>query len=167
MKQFIAIAFTLFFLGLSVYHCILDYTFDRDIGDWLKLAAEAPSIERADEFLNNALLKIEERGLTSGHSAFAFFRPSNDVAIWYSQIQGAKQTTSTIIRRFKIDSLTVTQSEQGIALMKIREVLVDESSHVIKPTKIVIFPYQWLFLVLYVLFFVLGGVFWIGFYQDQ
>ena len=70
-------------------------------------------------------------------------------------------------KSFKIDSLTVTQSEQGIALMKIREVLVDESSHVIKPTKIVIFPYQWLFLVLYVLFFVLGGVFWIGFYQDQ
>lgn len=123
---FIASSVSLMLAALvSVY---LWYDFSKGCEDYLKLAGDAPNVERADGFLENALEYIEENNMTSGNSAILFTKPSNDVGIWYNQIKGAKSTTENILKRKTADPDSVTQLEQDNALMKIREVVLDNAS---------------------------------------
>lgn len=169
MKAFFAIIFTILLIITGVFHFSRSYTFNRDIGDWLKLAADAPSVERADEFLGHAISEIDDRDLTDGNSAYIFDQPSTDIGIWYSQIQGAKQTTASILERVQNDSLSVTQLERDNALMKIREVLLDQGesgTDVTLPKNITIFPFQWLFLISYLVTLIIAAACWIAAVQE-
>jgi len=127
--------------------------------DYLKLAGDAPNVQKANEFLEKALVYMEKRGLTSGNSAFIFRTPSSDVGIWYNQIKGAQQTVANIIGRGDAAS----QLEKDNVLMKIREVVLDQDEKgttVTMPPNITIFPFQWLFLltiVVGVLMIIVGG----------
>ncbi len=113
----------------------------------MKLAGDAPSIQRADEFLGKALDYMEKENLTQGNSALIFPTPTSNVGIWYQQIKGAKETTENILAREKESPVAVSQLERDNALMKIREVLLDNSSNgtvVTAPNLISWFPMQWL-----------------------
>ncbi len=163
MKLFFAILFTLVLIATGIWNIDRWYSFNHDIGNYLKLAGDAPSVERADEFLGKALSNIEARGLTQGNSAYFFHNPNADLSIWHSQIVGAKQTTASIIERANADPASVTQLERDNALMKIREVLLDEGdsgTKVTEPTHITVFPNQWTFLLLYLVSIVFGFIFW-------
>ncbi len=141
--------------------CVNAISFKSNIEDNLKLAGDAPTIERANVFLGNALKAIEARGLTSGNSALLFHMPTQDLGIWYQQIKGAQQTTTTIIEKEK-SGIPVAQLERDNALMKIRETVLDqgESTNVTAPENAWIYPYQWLFTILVVamIVFLLGTI---------
>jgi len=68
----------------------IEFWYDVKAGcvDYLKLAGDAPNVQKADEFLGKALEYMERNNLTSGNSAFIFHTPSADVGIWYGQIKG-------------------------------------------------------------------------------
>ena len=124
---------------------LLAYNFDASCESYIKLAGDAPNVERADEFLGKALSYIEENGLTWGNSALIFSTPQSDIGIWYGQIKGAKETTASILSRIKEGEM-VSQLEKDNALMKIREVVLDETSDgtsVTTPDWITWFPRQW------------------------
>lgn len=134
---------TILVIAVSGY---LAYDFSRSCGDYLKLAGDAPNVEKADEFLGQALEYIEENNLTSGDSAILFVKqPTNNLKIWYGQIKGAKATTESILKRKAASADSVTQLEQDNALMKIREVVLDSSSSgtsVTTPAWISLYPNQ-------------------------
>lgn len=101
------------------------YSFDNNCGDYLKLAADAPNVQRAEEFLGKAISYIEEKGLTNGHTAIVFDLPGNDLALWYGNLFGARTTLKQILER-EVENLgSVSQLEKDNALMKVREVLLD------------------------------------------
>jgi len=132
--------------------------------DYLKLTGDAPSIQRAGQFLDEALGYIEKNGLTSGNSAILFRTPTSDVGIWYAQIKGAKETIETIIKKKEQDS--ISQLERDNALMKVREVVLDEGkkgTEVTTPPHLSWFPYQvliTLWWILTIILFVVGGIWW-------
>lgn len=166
MRLFFAILCTALFLIVGICHIVMEYNFDNTVGDYLKLAGDAPSVERANEFLTNAIDGIERRGITKGNSAYIFKTPDADVGIWYSQITGAKETLTSILNRVKADSSSVTQLERDNALMKIREVLLDQSQSgttVTLPPHIAIYPQHWTMFIFYVIFAILAIVCWIAF----
>lgn len=150
----IAIVLLLF---LSVYCIYAAYVFDRDCESYLKLAGDAPTVEKADAFLGKAIAHLERAGKTSGNSAVIFKTPTNDVGIWFGQLSGAKQTTEAIIAKAE----AVTQLERDNALMKIREVVLDDKggetgTAVTLPAHISIVPHQVIIIVLWWLLIPLG-----------
>lgn len=128
---------------LTVYCIMLWYDVKVGCTDYLKLAGDAPSVQRANEFLGKALSYMESHNLTSGNSAILFPTPTSDVGIWYSQTKGAKETLDALLEREKSGS--VSQLERDNALMKIREVVLDsgkEGTEVTHPPQINWYPHQ-------------------------
>lgn len=135
-------------IGIGIYK---DYQFQKNCGDYLKLAADAPNIERAQAFLEYAINYIELHKLTSGNTAVIFLRPDADLEIWYRQLKGAQKTLVDILRKTEISQL-----ERDNALMKLREVLTDigrDGSEITVPTMIFIYPYAQLFAFIVVISF--------------
>jgi len=137
--------------GFSAYH------FNRGCTDYLKLTGDAPTIEKADAFLEKAIDYIEANGKTRGNSAYVFQRPATDIGIWYEQIKGQKVVLDTLIS----DGDKVTNTDRSNALIKVREVVIDEGSsgsYVTLPNHIAIFPSQVAYFVLYIIFGLMWGI---------
>lgn len=161
---------TITFLGavslvvVIIFSIIRWYGLKAECTDYLKLSADAPSIKKADHFLGKSLEYLERKNLTKGNSAYLFHTPSNDVGIWYEQIKGAKETTEDILKRDS--SVIVAQLEKDNALMKVREVILDEGSsgtEVTLPAHLATFPYQWLFLlwwIVTIIVLIIGIIVW-------
>jgi hypothetical protein len=144
------------FVFLSVYCIYQGYVFKLNCGGYLKLAADAPTIERAGDFLSRALGYIEKTGKTSGNSAVIFKTPENDVGLWYGQLLAAKMTTDKILER----GSSATQLEKDNALMKIRETLLDQGEKgtvITRPAHISIVPYQVPIILLWWVLLALSG----------
>jgi len=147
------------FVAVLIVSIFLWYQFVKNCEDYLKLAGDSPNIEMADQFLGMAIDYMEKNNLTSGNSSLIFNTPGNDVGIWYKKIKGAKKTTETMLNKIKDDPASVTQLEQDNALMKIREVVLDNSkkgTEVTLPEGVDWHPYRrfmlfWWFLSVFIL----------------
>lgn len=164
-----AVLFTMLLIITIMWHVNIWYSFNHDISNWLKLAGDAPTVERANEFLTMATKNIVHKGLTSGNSAFIFRNPDADLGIWYSQVTGARATLQSIINRSASDPESVSQLERDNALMKIREVLLDEGENgtkVTTPPNMSLYPFQWLFFFLYPFSGIGAIIFWVAASED-
>jgi hypothetical protein len=124
--------------------------FKSNCGDYLKLAGDAPTIEKAEKYLGLSIDYIKSHGLNQGNSAFIFRTPQNDLGIWSEQLTGGRETLTQIMDREKANPGSVTQLEKDNALMKLREVLLDSGesgTSVTTPGNITVAPYQWFFLI--------------------
>lgn len=97
---------------------VASYSFDTDVGDHLKRAADAPNLEMAAEAMDIAIANAADRNLTSGNSAVFFKKPRHDVGYWYRQLVEARSELDVAI-----EEGTVLAESNG--LMKLREVLMD------------------------------------------
>lgn len=134
------------FLGLLFlggFAVVRYFSFKVHCKDYLKLASDAPTVERAAGFLEQAVSYIEEKGLTEGNSSWIVKTPTNDIGIWYEQLKSAQSVLRGIIER-EGDEGSISQIERDNALMKLREVLLDvgESTTVTLPAYISLYPYQ-------------------------
>ncbi|MFH0873547.1 MAG: hypothetical protein V1846_01755 [Candidatus Komeilibacteria bacterium] len=151
MKGFTAVVLILLTMGMlllmGISSCSRWKDYKTGCQDYLKLAADAPSVEMAEEFLTKAVSYADAHGLTAGNSAYFWQTPSNDVGIWYRKMKRALKTASEIIERSQSGSGSLTQLEKDNALIKIRQTLIDEgqSVTVTEPQHITVFPLQWLF----------------------
>lgn len=146
---------------MAVLQVSLWYSFKNNCGDYLKLTGDAPTVERAHEFLGRAIQYLENNGRTSGNSAYFFHTPQNDVGIWYGQIKGAYNTASDLLKRMEVAPGSVSQLERDNALMKIREVVLDQGEKgisVTAPLHITVFPNQWAFLIGWIVSLILLGI---------
>lgn len=150
MKVFAGVIAGLGIISLIIF-CITiflwGYWFDRDCGNYLKLAGDAPNIERTESFLRSALAYIDSHHLTEGNTAWIFKTPENDLSIWHGQIVGAWETASSLI----LKAGKATQLEKDNALMKIRETVLDEGQavQITHPANISWYPHiaiMWLWL---------------------
>ncbi len=146
-----AILFTIGVVGMSIGTIVRWYDYKTGCSDYLKLAGDAPNIEMASQFLDRAVNYVESTGRTSGNSAYIFQTPENDLGIWYNKMKGAQQTTHDLIAQVKRDPNSASQLVRDNALMKIREVVLDNGSQggtkVTQPSNISVYPNQWLFLI--------------------
>ena len=144
------------FIFLALFGIVRGYFFSRDCGSYLKLAADAPTVERASGFMETAIAYLVATGRTQGNSAVIFKTPKNDVGIWYQQTRAALETTRAIIQK----GAGASQLERDNALMKIRETLLDmgeSGTQLTLPSHISIVPYQVLIVILWWMLLPLGG----------
>lgn len=100
------------------YHSYLEYKFNYGCGDYLKLAADANSIQLARQHVDTALNYVRAHELTSGNTAVFFPSPQTDVGLWYRNLQEVEKDLHT----FPANS---TKTDENTALVKLRESLVD------------------------------------------
>jgi hypothetical protein len=124
------------------------YSFKTNCGDYLKLAGDAPTVERANEFLDKAISYLERENKTSGNSALIFHTPANDVGVWYGQLKAAKQIVEQVLnyQPKASEDPNLLQVNKSNALMKVRETVLDQGENgvsVTKPAHITWYPNQW------------------------
>lgn len=124
-------------LGWSGARIVEAYQFDKSAGGHLKRAANANTIELAEQELNTALTYIEENNLTEGSPYVLFDTPDKDIGYWYNNL------SSSLEELEKVDS-SATQLEKTNLLMKLRETLTSQDGEngtsVITPPGISVYP---------------------------
>lgn len=131
--------------------------FDANCGDYLKLAADANSIDMAEKHLSSAISYLEKNNLTSGHTKVFVYYPKNDIGLWYENLK----TAQTQLQEMRGGEYT--ELEQSNMLMKLRETILDENGSLTHPTGISLHPNYalmfWLNLLLWIPCWVMCAVF--------
>ena len=139
MKFMVAILFTLALIAIVIGLVVKGHEWSRNVEGYLKLAADAPNAEKAEQFIDRALAGIEARGISSGSSALIFHNPDADVGVWLGQLRSAKSVLTDLRGR------GAGGLEETNALMKFRETLLDDEENgtiVTCPPHMSVFPNQ-------------------------
>ena len=121
--QFYLTLAILSFIGLviiSTYAVIDSVNFDRGCEGHLKRAADANSIELAQQELQIAIDYIEDNNLTEGYTSVLYTTPDEDLGYWYSNLSQANNELINMI-----NDGTATNLEKSNMLIKLRETLID------------------------------------------
>lgn len=136
----------LYFIGILVAVVILGVKMNQNCLGHLKRAADASSIETADQELSIAIEYLEKEGLTKGYTSIFWKTPDEDIEFWYKNIKSAKE---------EIESLPKNSSplEKSNMLIKLRETLLDHgdkgSESITCPDGLSRYPNNLLFLILF------------------
>ena len=98
-----------------------EYAARRDVLDFLKLAADAPTLQLAERYLSTAVRNMEARGWTTGSTALIFKTPRRDIGFWYQNTSGALGDVQALLAV----EATLTPVDRSNALVKLRETLMD------------------------------------------
>lgn len=96
--------------------------YNQNIGGHLKRAADANTVEIAEEELRTALKNIEQSGKNVGNTSLLWEVPSNDCAFWYNNLK----TSLTELENLPKTSPAMEKSNM---LMKLRETILDHGEH--------------------------------------
>ena len=143
MKSIAVSISVLALLAFVITRVALTIEYNIYCGGHLKRAADANTIELAEQELSTALAYMDKEGWDKGGSTHLIFpHPKCDIGFWYENITSAKNE----LQQLDPDS---TQLEKTNVLMKLRETILDggESLSVTTPPGITVFPYQWLFCI--------------------
>ncbi len=102
----------LFIAPISMY-----IEFQQQCGGYLKQAADANTVELAQERLDLALKYIEEKGYTSGYTSVMWKTEDENIGYWYQNLKACQKELN--------EALDGTQLEKSNVLMKVRESLTD------------------------------------------
>jgi hypothetical protein len=123
-----------------------EYAARRDVLDYLKLAADAPTLSLAQGYLSTAVRDMEARGWTYGNTALIFKVPRRDIGFWYQNTKGALESIESLLAA----DASLTPVDRSNALVKLRETLMD-GNHLTYPDWIELAPlnavYFWVVLL--------------------
>ena len=136
----VLIAFSLVIFG---YRIVKKVEFKRHVTEYLKHAADANTIELANQELSKAIDYIEAHNLTSGYTSIFYETPKDDIAFWYQNLKASQKELA------ELDSESAL--ERTNVLIKLRETLVDsgKSTKVTTPKGIDVYPnnFTWMLLI--------------------
>ena len=136
MKWIVAVIGLLICLLWGGCRIVEDIQFDRGAEGYLKRAADANTVELAEQNLAVAVKFLEENNITSGYTSILWRTPDEDVGFWHKNLTSALQE----LRSVKPEA---SQLEKTNVLMKLRETLLDQGESGTKitvPSGISIFP---------------------------
>lgn len=148
MRTFILMMSIVGLMVLGTFDICFNYGFNMGCEQYLKRAADANTIELAQENLEVALKYVEKHDLTDGIVSLFLHQPKNDINYWYRNLN------SSIDELNKVTDET-TQLEKSNILMKLRETLTDVEGGetggtcITHPSGIEVYPLNKLFFWLY------------------
>lgn len=152
-----AIIATLVFGAWCTVRIVKGVQFDTNCEQYLKRAADANTVETANEELAKAISYAEENNLTEGVVSIFLHQPENDIGYWYNNIKEAYAELENLPE-------DATSLEKTNVLMKLRETLTDETDSgvsVTVPNGISIYPNNVLYFWWGLLSFIVCCGFWI------
>ncbi|TSC58114.1 MAG: hypothetical protein Greene041619_803 [Candidatus Peregrinibacteria bacterium Greene0416_19] len=131
--------------------------YERDCGGHLKRAADANTIELADQELAIAVRYLEANRMTEGYTSIVYTVPSEDVGFWYRNLKASLEE----LRKIPSDA---SQLEKSNVLLKLRQTLLDHKGsgeEVTNPVGISVFPHNTLYMIWAVvglILFIVGAI---------
>lgn len=116
-----------------VFHAI---NFEINCTGHLKRAADANTIEIAQQELETSLKYLEDRKLTTGSTYMLYNTPACDIEFWYNNLKAS-------LGELQLCSKEASQLEKSNVLMKLRETLLDageKGTSITHPPYISIYP---------------------------
>lgn len=140
MKAFIGMlvaVFVVLFLAWAGTRIYLDVNYNIHVGGRLQRAANANTVETAQEEISHVVTELERRGWTKGSTHILWWEPENDVGFWYNNLKAS-------LEELKKVRPETTQLERSNLLIKLRETILDHggngSTVVTAPPGISVFP---------------------------
>lgn len=109
------------------YSIVKVITFSANCGDYLKMSADANSIDVAEKHLSTAITYLEKNNLTSGYTKIFVYYPTNDIGLWYENLKTAQTQLQDM------QESGYTELEQSNMLMKLRETILDDGGSLTHP----------------------------------
>lgn len=141
--------------GARIYNGI---TFDQNCEGHLKLAADANTVELAQQQLSIAVKYCEDNGLTKGYTSIFYRTPDEDIEFWYNNLKSSLNELNAV-------SADATQLEKSNILMKLRETLLDDNGEtsVTSPDGISIYPNNTAYMIwaiVSLIIAIISGIMW-------
>lgn len=108
--------------------------FKQNVSGYLKRAADASTIEIANEELTKVITYLEANNLTSGSTSMIWETPNEDIGFWYKNLKASQNE----LQNLKSESAL----ERTNVLIKLRETLVDtgKSTKITVPKGLSVYP---------------------------
>lgn len=134
MKNIASVLLILFSLTIFGLRISKKVVFEQNVTGYLKRAADANTIELAQEELTKALDYLEANELTSGYTSIFWETPDEDIDFWYRNLKASQHELQTLKSESALERTNV--------LIKLRETLVDtgESTKVTVPDGLSVYP---------------------------
>ncbi|MFD2562768.1 hypothetical protein [Aquimarina rubra] len=135
----ILIAVSLVIFGLRISKKI---QFKQNVSGYLKRAADANTIELANDELTKVIDYLESNNITNGYTSILWETPDEDISFWYKNLKASQ----TELQNLKSNSAL----ERTNVLIKLRETLVDtgERTRVTVPKGLAVYPNNTLWSIL-------------------
>lgn len=136
MKVFIVTILTIFILSVITVRIVKSVSINQNCTGYLKLAADANTVETAKEQLQKSIHYLESNKLTDGYTSVLWKTPDEDVGFWYKNLKASEKEL------MKVDS-TTTSMEKTNLLMKLRETLLDngeKGTNITVPDGLSVYP---------------------------
>lgn len=102
-----------------VFYAIIQIQFKQDCSGYLKRAADANTIEIAQQELNKSILYLESNDITDGYTSVIYRTPDEDIAFFYQNLKACQKELNDV--KGSTDQMATTNT-----LMKLRETLTDD-----------------------------------------
>lgn len=128
---YLLITFSLAVFGWRIYHKAV---FKQNVSGYLKRAADANTIELANQELTKVIDYLEANKLTNGYTSIVYQTPDEDIGFWYKNLKASQKELATLNSNSALEKTNV--------LMKLRETLLDtgERTKVTVPSGLAIYP---------------------------
>ena len=144
MKNLISVILILVSITICTFRISKGIEFKQNVTGYLKRAADANTIELAEEELTKVIDYLEANNLTSGYTSIFWQTPDEDIAFWYKNLKASQLELQNLESESALERTNV--------LIKLREPLVDvgESTKVTVPDGLSVYPKnkQWAILML-------------------
>lgn len=130
----ISLVLVAFSVTVFSYRVVLKIQFKQNVTGYLKRAADANTIDLAEQELNKAISYLEAHNLTSGYTSILYRTPDEDLEFWYNNLKASQNELQTLNSTSALERTNV--------LLKLRETLLDEGekTKVTVPSGISVYP---------------------------
>ncbi|MEL6660196.1 MAG: hypothetical protein AAFY48_02670 [Bacteroidota bacterium] len=142
MKYTLSAILILISLTICGFRVAKKIQFKQNVSGYLKRAADANTIELAEQELTKAITYLEANNLTSGYTSVLWQTPDEDIDYWYRNLKASQLELQTLESESALEKTNV--------LIKLRETLVDvgESTKVTVPDGLSVYPNNKLWAIL-------------------
>lgn len=151
MKKNISYVLILVSLVIFGFRIAENIKFKQNVSGYLKRAADANTIDLANQELSKAITFLESNNMTSGYTSIFYKTPDEDVDFWYRNLKASQNELQNLNSESALEKTNV--------LIKLRETLMDvgEKSKVTVPKGLSVYPNNAMWAVLMTLALVCLG----------
>ena len=127
--------------------------FKQNVTGYLKRAADANTIDLANQELTKALDYLEANDLTSGYTSVLYETPDEDIDFWYRNLKASQAELQNLQSESTLEKTNL--------LIKLRETLLDtgEKTRVTVPDGMAVYPHNkfWAGMMIFALLALFAG----------
>lgn len=121
MKTVIKSILAVFAAAILTFTIVKSVSLKTNCIEYLKLTADANTVDMATQQLQKAIHYLEANNLTTGYTSILWNTPDEDIEFWYKNLKASESEL------LKVDGTTSSMEKTNL-LMKLRETIIENGS---------------------------------------